>query len=304
LNVKFDVTCELDYQCLGQTEFFFNIHAANSEHQRVTRESLYVGGAHYMTEHLQPETGNRFLRASAPAGDVRLRYAARIDIDYFDSPPEALAEIPVAQLPIEVLPYVLPSRYCQSDKLIEFALKEFGAIPPGFARVQAVSDWVNRHISFVPGTTSAHTCALDVLVQRKGVCRDFAHLTIALLRALNIPARFVTGYDYGVPAVYGPTDFHAYVEAFLGQRWYIFDATQLCPRNGLVRIGTGRDAADAAFATIFGPAQMQSMRLSIEPLFAADSVCEIVDDRNIALSTAGLDNGACWKQPPEAQVLQ
>jgi transglutaminase-like putative cysteine protease len=153
---------------------------------------------------------------------------------------------------------------------------------------------------FAPGTTNWTTSALNALDQGTGVCRDFAHVTISLLRALNVPARFVTGYDYGVDPSYGPTDFHAYVEAWLGNRWWIFDATRLAPRNGLVRIGTGRDAADCAFATLFGPTRFVGMRLDIQPLSGP-----VEDDRSFAISTASLDDGLRWRAPaPRERLFQ
>ena len=120
-------------------------------------------------------------------------------------------------------------------------------MPMGYARVQAICNWVNRHVAFTSNTSNSMTSAVDTLVERVGVCRDFAHLMIALCRAINIPARFVTGTDYGCPAGYGPPDFHAYVEVYLANRWYIFDPTGLTIPMGLMRFGTGRDAADVAF---------------------------------------------------------
>ncbi len=152
-------------------------------------------------------------------------------------------------------------------------------------------------VRFESATSNASTSAPDTIVQSAGVCRDFAHLTISLLRALNIPARLVTGYDYGVPASYGPTDFHAYVEAWLGGRWWIFDATRLCPRTGLVRIGTGHDAVDTAFATIFGPAKYERMRVDIKPHAADGQSVMVEDDRTLALSPAGLEDNLRWGEP-------
>jgi len=289
MAVRFDVSCELDYEVFGQTEFLFYVQAAQTAHQSVDAETLAITGVHYFTRHVQPDTGNRLVRASAGPGTVQLAYSAAIDIAPLAAPPEQVHELPVALLPPEALQYLLPSRYCPSDRLLEFARREFGTVAPGFARVEGVCDWVNRHVSFAPGSSNVHTDALDVLANRRGVCRDFAHLSITLLRALNVPARFVTGYDYGIPASYGPTDFHAYVEAFLGDRWFIFDATRLCPRNGLVRIGTGRDAADVPFATLFGPAQFRGMRIDIRPRGSMEEGL-IEDDRSLALSTAALGN--------------
>jgi len=292
MTVRFDVSCELDYAVFGQTEFLFYVQAAQTAHQSVGAEALNLAGARYFTQHVQPDTGNRLIRASAGAGTLQLAYSAAIEITPVAAPPDEVHELPVALLPPEVLQYLLPSRYCPSDRLLEFAQREFGNMAPGFGRVEAVCDWVHGHVSFAPGSSNVHTCALDVLTNRRGVCRDFAHLSIALLRALNIPARFVTGYDYGIPASYGPTDFHAYVEAFLGDRWFIFDATRLCPRNGLVRIGTGRDAADVPFGTLFGPARFGGMRIDIQPRGSEGTSVVIEDDRSLALSTAPL--GSVW----------
>ena len=160
--------------------------------------------------------------------------------------------MPIAQLPPHVLSYVYPSRYCQSDRLHKFATREFGTLPLGYSRIQAIHDWVRQRTKFLSGSSNVTTSALDTIIEQAGVCRDFAHLMIALCRAVNVPARFVTGIDYGADPILGPTDFHAYVEASLGDRWYLFDPTGVSPPMGLVRIGTGRDAADVSFATMFG----------------------------------------------------
>src|SRR3989338_8461730 len=122
----------------------------------------------------------------------------------------------------------------------------------GYWWVLAIQDWVQRRTRFVSGSSNATTSAVDTVIEQAGVCRDFAHLMIALCRAVNIPARFVTGIDYASDPVFGPPDFHAYVEAFLGGRWYLFDTTGMVLPTGLIRLGTGRDAADVSFATIFG----------------------------------------------------
>ena len=148
--------------------------------------------------------------------------------------------------------YLYPSRYCQSDRLVKLAINEFGKLWQGHSRVQAIQDWVKRHVTFTSNTSNSNTSAVDTLIEQVGVCRDFAHLMIALCRAVNIPARFATGTDYGADPALGPPDFHAYVEAYLGDRWYIFDPSGTAIPMGFVRLGTGRDAADVAVATIFG----------------------------------------------------
>lgn len=137
-------------------------------------------------------------------------------------------------------------------------------MPQGYRRVQAIRDWVANRVTFRSNTSTGATTAVDTLVEEVGVCRDFAHLMIALCRAVNIPARFATGIDYGADPVLGPTDFHAYVEVYLGDRWYIFDPSGTAIPMGFVRFGTGRDAADAAFATMFGSVVGATPVLSIQ----------------------------------------
>jgi transglutaminase-like putative cysteine protease len=218
---------------------------------------------------------------------LRVAYSATVDLMHHAQQPATIAEVPVAHLPTAVLGYIYPSRYCQSDRLLHLAGRTFGARPQGHARVQGIRDWVLQHTAFTPNTSNTNTSAVDTLIEGVGVCRDFAHLMIALCRALNIPARFATGIDYGADPVLGPTDFHAYVEAYLGGRWYIFDASGTAIPMGFVRFGTGRDAADAACATIFGPVQSSPPRISIEALPGADGQLVMPWHCPEALSTDG-----------------
>jgi transglutaminase-like putative cysteine protease len=176
--------------------------------------------------------------------------------------PEQLEEVSVADLPLPMLGYIYPSRYCQSDRLVKLAIDEFGSLWQGHGRVQAIQAWVQRHVTFRSNVSNSNTSAVDTLIERVGVCRDFAHLMIALCRAVNIPARFATGTDYGADPALGPPDFHAYVEVYLGDRWYIFDPSDTAIPMGFVRLGTGRDAADVAFATIFGSVKSQAPVIS------------------------------------------
>jgi len=165
-----------------------------------------------------------------------------------------------------VLGYIYPSRYCQSDRLAALAMAEFGPLRQGYERVKAIEQWVQRSVRFQSNTSNSNTSALETLIDRVGVCRDFAHLMIALCRALSIPARFATGTDYGADPVLGPTDFHAYVEVYLGNRWYIFDPSGTAIPMGFMRLGTGRDASDVAFATIFGSVQSEPPRIQVTAL--------------------------------------
>jgi transglutaminase-like putative cysteine protease len=251
--VRLKLSIGLWYTIANQaSDFIFNIHAAQTRHQKVVTERLDISPPGIPVVYSDTPYGTRFMRLRADPGTLSIRYEATVDIDHHVASPAGIAEIPVSQLPLPVLSYIYPSRYCQSDRLRRYATREFGHLAQGYGRVRAIQDWVRLRTSFVSGSSNESTSAVDTMIEQVGVCRDFAHLMIALCRALNIPARFVTGIDYGADPAMGPTDFHAYVEVFLGQRWYLFDPTGVSPPMGLVRIGTGRDAADVSFATLFG----------------------------------------------------
>jgi transglutaminase-like putative cysteine protease len=251
--IRIELQTELNYQIDSRgADFVFNIHVAQTASQTVSAESLMLSQAVEPRIHVDPLTGNRYMRLRAEPGPLTVSYQATVDLVHHWADPSQLAEVPVHRLPPEVMGYIYPSRYCQSDRLIRLATHEFGQLWQGYARVQAICDWVRTHVAFTSNTSNSSTSAADTLIERVGICRDFAHLMIALCRALNIPARFVTGTDYGADPILGPPDFHAYVEVYLGDRWYIFDPSGTAMPMGLVRLGTGRDAADVAFATIFG----------------------------------------------------
>ena len=289
-KIRFDISCALSYQVNGPSDFLFNIEVAVTPQQQALVSRHSVSNVASVECFKAKDLPNRFIRFSASSGQVCVDYKASVLVDHHWAEPSTLHELAIAELPKETLPFLLPSRYCESDKLFHFANANFGHLPRGYARIQAVSDWVYANVKFSPGASNAATSATDTLASGAGVCRDFAHLTIALLRALNIPARFVAGYDYGADPALGPTDFHAYVEAYVGNRWFIFDSTRICPRNGLVRIGTGFDAADVAFATIFGPAQFTGMKLDIQPYDQNGGPITLVDDPSRAISTSANDD--------------
>ena len=251
--VRLSFSIELRYEIAEQpADFVFNIHAAQTPWQSILNEALYLTPPVEHRLHTEPALGNRYLRLRAGPGPLTVRYESTVDIDHHRESPSLLDEVPIARIPEQVLPFIYPSRYCQSDRLRRFAGREFGHLRPGYWRVQAIRDWVCNRTAFTPGSTNSSTSAADTVIEQVGVCRDFAHLMIAFCRALNIPARFVTGIDYGAAAELGLPDFHAYVEVFLLDRWYAFDPTGITAPMGLVRIGTGRDAADVSFATMFG----------------------------------------------------
>lgn len=254
-QVRLDFEVALNYVVKSAyADFVFNIHAAQTDYQTVVSEQLIINQT---VEHVleTDAVGNRWLRLRAGQGPLQVTYSATVNLTHAVAEPEQIDEVAIADIPLPVLTYLRASRYCQSDRLQRLALNEFGAIPPGYPRVRAVQDWVQKRVLFRAQASDVSTSAMDTLVEQIGVCRDFAHLMIALCRALNIPARFVTGIDYGADPALGPIDFHAYAEAFLSGRWYIFDASGLAIPMGFVRFGTGRDAADVAFATMFGDVQ-------------------------------------------------
>ena len=198
--------------------------------------------------------GNVCTRFVAPAGRLQLYNSTLIE-DSGEPDPVNLAarQLPVEELPPEVLRYLLASRYCEVDRLLDVAAQLFGHTEPGWARVQAICDWVQGNVTFGYPFASPTKTALDVYADHKGVCRDFQHLAITFCRCLNIPARYATGYmgDIGVPFV-PPMDFSAWFEVYLEDRWWTFDARNNKPRIGRVLMATGRDAADVAITTSFG----------------------------------------------------
>ncbi len=285
--IRLQFTIDLSYDVNGSSDFLFNMAAARTPQQTVVAERLDINRQAAVTWFSEPHYGNRLLRVGVDGGPLQITYAATVDINALVSDPAGINESHVRDLPGDVIPYLYASRYCQSDRLVEFAHAEFGSLPPGYARVQAIRDWVNHHVKFMIGTSTTSTGALDTLADRKGVCRDFAHLMVALCRAINIPARFVTGIDYGADPSLGPCDFHAYVEVWLSGRWYVFDATGISPRTGLVRLATGRDAADVPFATMFGPVRSYAPRVSIVAVDDPRNGFELPQRSNLAVSTAG-----------------
>lgn len=252
----FDIDCSFGYRVHQPSEFIFHLQVAHHPWQRIHQETLILSPHMSIREHEDPLLLNRIFRVSAPKGDFELRYKALVSVDMPYRNP-AFNEHAIADLPSEVLPYLLPSRYCESDLISGMAQRTFGQIPRGFDRVEAICDWIKNNIVYEVGSSQASTTARDVLANRAGVCRDFAHLGVALCRALNIPARFVFGYaEFPDP----PQDFHALFEAYVGNQWVMFDATRMAPIEKIVRIGTGLDAKDVAFSTIYGNVDMLYMK--------------------------------------------
>jgi transglutaminase-like putative cysteine protease len=289
--VRLGFSIELNYQVADAgCDFIFNIHAAQTRQQNVIGETLGISQILQPDLYTDPVSHNRYLKFRAAPGPLTVSYGATVDVHHHQEQPENLGEVGVLQLPGQVLAYLYPSRYCQSDRLHRLAVKEFGHLRQGYSRVQAIRDWVNQRVTFTSNSSTGYTTAVDTLIDEAGVCRDFAHLMIALCRAVNIPARFVSGIDYGADPALGPTDFHAYVEVYVGHRWYMFDPSGTAIPMGFVRFATGRDAADAAFATLFGGVTSSAPLIRIEALPDAQGNLVLPQHVSDALSTSGTED--------------
>ncbi|ASU33708.1 transglutaminase-like domain-containing protein [Mucilaginibacter xinganensis] len=259
--MKLNVLTEMEYTAASAGTLILNIHALRTPRQTVISEEFVIDPYIKVEELVSQQSDNRVFRFEiAENSSIKVSYKATIDNycevkDYTN-----LVEIPIAQMDSTILPYLYPSRYCQSDKLYRLANNLFGHIMNPFEKVMNLTGWINKNVQYLSGSTNAQTSAYDTVTQQQGVCRDFAHLGIALCRALTIPARYFTGYAYQLQ----PADFHACFEAYLGNDWVLFDATGLVPLNGLIKIASGRDAADTAIANIFGNVNFTSMLVSCE----------------------------------------
>jgi transglutaminase-like putative cysteine protease len=259
LELTVRIGCHVVWQASMAVAMSLSVRPRDGVHQKVLREKLTFA-PHLATLSFENELGNQIDRVIMQPGENVIHHDALVRVpavpDNFE--PIGLL-VPVYQLPNEVLRYLLPSRYCDSDKLMTFAWKTFGPLVDGASHVQAICDWVHHNIEYRFGSGSAQISASDVILRRFGVCRDFAHVAIALCRCFNIPARYVTGHvpDIGHLDPGTPMDFHAYFEAFLGHHWSTFDARFNSPRIGRVKIAHGLDAVDGAFSSIFGESQIK-----------------------------------------------
>ncbi|WP_431281342.1 transglutaminase-like domain-containing protein [Humitalea sp. 24SJ18S-53] len=269
--MKFQLGCRLNYRTTEAVPFVFNLHAQSFDEQLIEQESLTITPSLPIEHWTMPESGNRFFRVT-PTGSLLLEYTAIVELAPKLEDPNSISEIPALELPMAALLYLYPSRYCQSDRLARFAQSHFGGLAPGYSRVNAICNWLYDYVAYEAGVSDETTSAIDTVTERAGVCRDFAHLGIALCRALGIPARYISAYAFRLQ----PPDFHAVFEAFLngphGPAWYLFDPTRLADPAGLVRIGMGRDSAEVAFATFFGETEAEKPEVWIEALEPAPPV--------------------------------
>ncbi|RYD70852.1 MAG: transglutaminase family protein [Sphingobacteriales bacterium] len=243
--MKFNVSSKLQYEVLGSSTIILNIHALKSQQQQVLEEKFWIDPYCKWEELLMPHSENRFIKIEIEKKtNIAVEYMALVDTSYKMIPQKNQKELSVNQFSPEIFSYLYPSRYCQSDMLYRLANNMFGKIQNSYDQVVALTDWIHENVAYLSGSTDSQTSAYDTVTQQAGVCRDFAHLGIALCRALTIPARYFTGYAYQL----NPPDFHACFEAYLNGQWILFDPTKLAPLNGMVKIATGRDAADTAIA--------------------------------------------------------
>ncbi|MBF9044386.1 transglutaminase family protein [Rhodobacterales bacterium HKCCE4037] len=255
--MELEVNVHLKYQLSGPTDMLLQIEVADLADQRLQSSKLDTSEVDHLARVAADDgLGERtWLRAD---GEFSCDYAARVVIDRPVLDVGALAAVPPHLLPGDAVRYLMPSRYCPSDRFHSFVEAEFGDCQGG-ARIVAMRDWINNAFSYVPGSSDSQTTALESFVQREGVCRDYAHVMIALARASAIPARFASVYAPGVT----PPDFHAVAEVYLDGTWHLVDATGMAPADTIARIGVGPDAAGVAFLSVFGSTTLMEQTVSV-----------------------------------------
>lgn len=256
LNITVRVGCKVEYETSIPTPIIFVVKPCLDAGQLVREEKFSFGPSQPSSDYVDSQ-GNINYRAMLQPGRNTIHHDALVAVS---SMPESYhVRGPVLtpdQLPSGVLRYTLPSRYCDSDKLLNFAWDHFGQINNGLEKVQAICDWIHNNIEYRYFSGSPDLSAFDVIQRGYGVCRDFAHIGVALCRAFNLPARYVTGHLPDIGCADTGMDFHAYMEVYLGRDWFTFDPRFNVPRIGRVKIAQGLDAVDGAFATIYGAAQL------------------------------------------------
>jgi len=257
--MRFEISTKIDYEALVPSTLLLNVQPYKSLNQKIIEETFTSQPGLKMNELYSLAGEKRFKTIDIPdQGYISLSYHAIIENQVKVIPAQHLDDVTISRMTASALSYLNPSRYCQSDKLYKFAYNKFGKIEHAFQKVIAIREWIYNNVEYSSGYTTPQTSAFDTITEQTGVCRDFAHLGIALCRALTIPARYFTGYAYQLQ----PQDFHACFEAYLGGYWIIIDATKLVPINGLIKIATGVDATDTALASIFGNLQFRNMEIS------------------------------------------
>jgi transglutaminase-like putative cysteine protease len=254
--MRLEAGCEITVEAAEDCPSVAMLRPRSGDAQWLSRESYLFEPWVRTTEYVDG-FGNLCQRMVIPRGRMRIRVEAAVDTEELIAIDTDVVPTPVGELPDEAMQFLLPSRYCPSDRLAQRAQQIVAEAAPGYAQVEAIRAWIHRNIEYRYGVSDAGTDACETLREGAGVCRDYSHVAIALCRSLAIPARMVVGYLYRLD----PMDLHAWFEAFVGGRWYTFDATQREPRGGRVVLGYGRDAADVAFLTNYGDLQTVAMRV-------------------------------------------
>lgn len=242
------IKCDLSFDIEVATPFILMLRPRSGAQQWVSSEEYKISPYVQVME-FTDGYGNLCQRLIAPEGRFSISTKAIVKISEGIDVAKGAGFVDIQNLPDSVLSYLLPSRYCESDRFSDMASSITATSKPGYNQVETITNWLRENISYIPGSSNLPYSAVDVNLRQSGVCRDLAHLGIALCRSLSIPARIVVGYLHELE----PMDMHAWFEAFVGGRWYIFDATQKGPRGGYVAVGFGRDAADVALSNQFGP---------------------------------------------------
>ena len=266
------VGCELVYQFPQPTPVILVLNVHYSRAPDILKPDPIVTNPSVLVTSYRDTFGNYCGRAVAPAGRITVSTDGIVrDTGVPDVVARWAPQVPVEALPEDALQFLLGSRYCETDRLLETAWRLFSGSATGWDRVQTICDFVHRHVTFGYEHARPNKTAWEVFTEQKGVCRDFTHLAVALCRCMNIPARYCTGYlgDIGMAPPYGPMDFAAWFEAYLGGQWYTFDPRNNIPRIGRVLIARGRDAADVAITTTFGPNKLETFRVFTDEVTGA-----------------------------------
>jgi transglutaminase-like putative cysteine protease len=258
--MRLSIDTFLSYELTCPTNLLLAVEVAQMHDQILVTDRLSVTGEDKLIVIDGEESIGRRTWTRAE-GHLTLGYTAIVDVNRIASDLATLQCEDTRQLPALVVPYLFPSRYCEADRFRTLVQREFGGVDGG-AKVQAIAHWIREHLSYTPGASDQTTTSADTFMAREGVCRDFAHLMIAMVRAADIPARIVGAYAWNL----APEDFHAVVEVWLEGAWHLVDPTGLAPVEGIVRIGVGRDATDISFMTVFGRAAMLNQRVSVTRL--------------------------------------
>jgi transglutaminase-like putative cysteine protease len=255
--MRLKIEASLDYHMSRPVDVLLTIEVAQLPDQTIIEDRLSIGGVGPLSpidgeDHIGRRT---WMRAE---GAFTARYEAIVEVDRRPISIDGLQITPRAELPAHVIPYLWPSRYCEADRFEAFVEREFPGEDHG-SKILEMADWIHDHVDYRIGSSDGTTTAVDVFVKRQGVCRDFAHLLASFARATGVPARLVSAYAW----MLDPPDFHAVVEVWLADEWYLVDATRLAPLDGLVRMAVGRDATDIAFMTVFGEAELVAQWVSV-----------------------------------------